>query len=191
VLQPQYRGSDGWGASLWKAGDREWGQKMQDDKDDGAQWLIAQGIADPNRMAMFGYSYGGFAAMAAAVRPDSPYKCAIAGAGVSDLDWAKRTWGESRIQRQMQGDTVGGMNPLRNVSQINVPMLVYSGDRDQTVPIVQSRQWVAALQNARAPIRYFEVKDMPHSLPWWPSWQEQTLTEIANYLANDCGGGGL
>ena len=191
VLQPQYRGSDGWGAALWKAGDREWGQKMQDDKDDGAKWLVDQGIADPNRMAMFGYSYGGFAAMAAAVRPDSPYKCAIAGAGVSDLDWAKRTWGESRIQRQMQGDTVGGMNPLRNVSQINVPMLVYSGDRDQTVPIVQSRQWVAALQSARAPIRYFEVKDMPHSLPWWPSWQEQTLTEISNYLVSDCGGGGL
>ncbi|MND63689.1 Prolyl tripeptidyl peptidase precursor [compost metagenome] len=191
VLQPQYRGSDGWGDALWKAGDREWGQKMQDDKDDGAKWLVDQGIADPNRLAMFGYSYGGFAAMAAAVRPDSPYKCAIAGAGVSDLDWAKRTWGRSRIQRQMQGDTVGGMNPLRNVSNINVPMLVYSGDRDQTVPIVQSRQWVAALQGARAPVRFFEVKDMPHSLPWWPSWQEQTLTEIGDYLARDCGGGGL
>lgn len=191
VLQPQYRGSDGWGDALWKAGDREWGQKMQDDKDDGARWLVDQGIADPDRLAMFGYSYGGFAAMAAAVRPDSPYKCAIAGAGVSDLDWAKRTWGESRIQRQMQGDTVGGMNPLRNLSSINVPMLVYSGDRDQTVPIVQSRQWVSALQSARAPVRYFEVKDMPHSLPWWPSWQEQTLTEIGNYLATDCGGGGL
>lgn len=191
VLQPQYRGSDGWGDTLWKAGDREWGQKMQDDKDDGAQWLVDQGIADPNRLAMFGYSYGGFAAMAAAVRPNSPYKCAIAGAGVSDLDWAKRTWGRSRIQRQMQGDTVGGMNPLRNVANINVPMLVYSGDRDQTVPIVQSRQWVSALQGASAPVRFFEVKDMPHSLPWWPSWQEQTLTEISDYLARDCGGGGL
>lgn len=191
VLQPQYRGSDGWGDRLWKAGDREWGQKMQDDKDDGAKWLVDQGIADPARMAMFGYSYGGFAAMAAAVRPNSPYKCTIAGAGVSDLDWARRTWGRNRIQRQMQGDTVGGMNPLRNVDKINVPMLVYSGDRDQTVPIVQSRQWVSALQGARAPVRYFEVKDMPHSLPWWPSWQEQTLTEIGDYLARDCGGGGL
>lgn len=191
VLQPQYRGSDGWGDALWKAGDREWGQKMQDDKDDGAAWLVSEGIADPNRLAMFGYSYGGFAAIAAAVRPDSPYKCAIAGAGVSDLGWARRTWGESRIQRQAQGETVGGMNPMDNLDKLNVPMLVYSGDRDQTVPIVQSRQWVSALRGRGAPVRYFEVVDMPHSLPWWPAWQEQTLTEISNYLANDCGGGGL
>ena len=67
VLQPQYRGSQGWGMALWKAGDQQWGQKMQDDKDDGAAWLVAEGIADPKRMAIFGYSYGGFAAVAAGV----------------------------------------------------------------------------------------------------------------------------
>ena len=74
VLQPQYRGSEGWGMALWKAGDKEWGQKMSDDNDDGAAWLVAEGIADPQRMAIFGYSYGGFAAIAASVRPNSPYQ---------------------------------------------------------------------------------------------------------------------
>lgn len=191
VLQPQYRGSDGWGDALWKAGDREWGQKMQDDKDDGARWLVDQGIADQGRLAMFGYSYGGFAAMAAAARPNTPYQCAIAGAGVSDLDWAKRTWGESRIQRQMQGDTVGGMNPLANIANVSIPMLIYHGDRDQTVPILQSRQWVRALEGRGAEVKYLEVEDMPHSLPWWPNWQQQTLTAIEDFLKNDCGEGGL
>ena len=65
VLRPQYRGSMGLGRRLWLTGDAEWGQKMQDDKDDGAAWLVEQGIADPERMAIFGYSYGGFAAAAA------------------------------------------------------------------------------------------------------------------------------
>lgn len=85
VLQPQFRGSEDWGHDLWLAGDAEWGLKMQDDKDDGAAWLVSEGIAAPDRIAIFGYSYGGFAAMAAAVREDGPFKCAIAGAGVSNL----------------------------------------------------------------------------------------------------------
>src|SRR5690606_22104946 len=85
VLQPQYRGSDGWSQRLWKAGDREWGGRMQDDKDDGVRYLIEQGIADPDRVAMHGYSYGGYAAMVAAVRPNGLYQCAIAGAGPSSL----------------------------------------------------------------------------------------------------------
>ena len=71
VLQRQYRGSEGWGQTLWRAGDGEWGQKMQDDKDDGARWLATRGIADPDRIAIYGYSYGGFAAMAARVRPSA------------------------------------------------------------------------------------------------------------------------
>jgi dipeptidyl aminopeptidase/acylaminoacyl peptidase len=85
VLRPQYRGSQGWGRKLWMAGDAEWGRKMQDDKDDGAKWMIDQKIAQPGRIAMFGFSYGGYAAFAASVRPNGLYKCAIAGAGVSDI----------------------------------------------------------------------------------------------------------
>src|SRR5690606_36758345 len=91
VLRPQFRGSDGWGRKLWMSGDMEWGQKMQDDKDDGAKWLVDQGIAVPGRIAMFGFSYGGYSAFAASVRPNGLYKCAIAGAGVTDINriWAR------------------------------------------------------------------------------------------------------
>ena len=85
VLRPQFRGSEGWGQKLWRAGDREWGQKMQDDNDDSVKWLADQHITDPKRVAIFGYSYGGYAALAASVRPNGPFQCAISGAGAGDL----------------------------------------------------------------------------------------------------------
>jgi dipeptidyl aminopeptidase/acylaminoacyl peptidase len=191
VLQPQYRGSRGWTDKLWKAGDTEWGQKMQDDKDDGAKWLVDQGIAAPDRIAIFGYSYGGFAAMAAVVRPGGPYQCAIAGAGVSNLARLENTWGDSRVQREYQGWTVKGMDPMQNLDKASIPILVYSGNRDQRVPIFHSEEFVKGLQSRGKPVRYFEVEDMPHSLPWLPAWHTQTLTEIEKYLKTECGPGGL
>jgi len=192
VLQPQYRGSDGWGQKLWRSGDLEWGQKMQDDKDDGARWLAAQGIAAADRIAMHGYSYGGFAAMAAAVRPDSPYQCAIAGAGVSDLNWARREWSEDPTQKQFQGSTVGGMSPLANLEKVVMPVYVYHGDRDQTVPIKQSEQFVARLKSSGKTVKYLELKDMGHQYwTWTPEHTSAVLTSVEQFLKNDCGPGGL
>lgn len=182
VLQPQYRGSDGWGMALWKAGDKEWGQKMQDDKDDGAAWLVAEGIADPQRMAIFGYSYGGFAAIAASVRPNSPYQCAIAGAGVADLGRLGNLWGANRVQRELQGWTVTGMDPIRNVKSGNIPILLYHGDRDRQADTYHSRDFYSAMRSAGRDVEYHEIKDMWHQLPWYPEWHRETLGLIENYL---------
>src|SRR5690606_21278656 len=99
LLRPRYRGSAGLGRKLGLAGAAALGQKMQDDKDDGAAWLVKEGSADPDRIAIFGYSYGGFAAAAAAVRPDSPYQCAISGAPVTDLARIGRAWSDNFVQR--------------------------------------------------------------------------------------------
>jgi acetyl esterase/lipase len=190
VLQPQYRGSTGFGRSLWLAGDAEWGQAMQDDKDDGAAWLVSQGIADPARIAIFGYSYGGFAAAAAVVRPDSPYKCAISGAPVTDLARLGNTWSENRLQRILQGETVRGMDPMRNADRANIPVLLYVGDRDVRTPAFHARNFYNAVRG-RVPARLEIIRDMPHSLPWYHRHHVQTLELIEDYLANDCGGGGL
>lgn len=191
VIQPQFRGSSGWGMQLWKAGDREWGQKMSDDNDDAAAWLVAQGIADPSKLAIFGYSYGGFAAIAASVRQNSPYRCAISGAGVSDLERIKLDWGESRIQRQSQGWTVDGMNPLANVQSANIPILLYHGDRDRQAPTVHSRLFFEAMKSANKRVEYHEIKDMWHQLPWWPEWHRETLGLIDGYLQGpNCFGSG-
>lgn len=190
VIQPQYRGSEGWGMALWKAGDREWGQKMSDDNDDAAAYLVSEGIGDSGRMAIFGYSYGGFASIAASVRPNSPYRCALSGAGVADLGRLANLWGASRLQREYQGWTVAGMNPIDNVRNANIPILLYHGDRDRQADTIHSRDFNRAMRGAGKRVQYVEIKDMWHQLPWWPEWHRESLTLINDWLAGpNCFGG--
>ena len=191
VLQPQYRGSEGFGQALWRAGDREWGQNMQDDKDDGARWLVEEGVAAADRIAIFGYSYGGYAAMAASVRPDSPYQCAIAGAGLSELRTFDKITFRSPFNREYQNPTIGGLSPLDHVKEATIPIFIFHGDRDQRVPIEQSRKFANALERAGKDVRYEEIVDLWHSLPWWPQHHLAMLSSLEDYLANDCGPGGL
>jgi acetyl esterase/lipase len=192
VLQPQYRGSDGWGQELWRAGDREWGQKMQDDKDDGARWLVEQGISDPNRMAIFGFSYGGYAAMASIVRPNPPWQCAIAGAGLSELRTFDRvTFEGSRFNREFQNPTVAGLSPLDHVNDASIPILIFHGDRDQIVPIEQSEKYYEALKRAGKNVRYVEISDYGHGPSITVDKQAQVLEMLESYLRDECGPGGL
>lgn len=190
VLRPQYRGSAGMGRNLWLAGDAQWGKAMQDDKDDGAAWLVQQGIADSGRLAIFGYSYGGFAAAAAAVRPHSPYQCAIAGAPVTDLGRLGTSWSENRVQRLLQGRTVTGMDPMRSTDKASIPILLYVGDRDVRTPQFHAREFYEAVRGA-VPAKFELIPDMPHSMPWYSRHHEVTLGLIERYLADDCGPGGL
>lgn len=190
VLQPQYRGSQGWGQALWRAGDREWGQKMQDDKDDGAEWLVKQGLADPDRLAMFGWSYGGYAAMAAVVRPDSPYQCAIAGAGLAELDTFDKMTSETAFQREYQNPTIDGLSPLHHAEKANIPLYLIHGDRDQIVPVKQSRKYYKALKGLGKPVKYDELPDLAHG-PQFAQHHLAVLSGLETYLAEDCGPGGL
>lgn len=191
VLQPQFRGSAGWGRALWLAGDTEWGQKMQDDKDDGALWLVSEKLADPKRVAMFGFSYGGYAAFAAAVRPNGIYKCAIAGAGVSDIERILTGFYTNPYFRDRQEPTIRGMNPVRQADKIKIPIMVYHGDRDQTVPIVQSELFVERARNSGQAVSYHALQDYGHG----PAWTRETMTTqlklISQYLSSGCGGAGL
>ncbi len=190
VLRPQYRGSAGLGRKLWLAGDAQWGQKMQDDKDDGAAWLVKQGIADAKRLAIFGYSYGGFAAAAAAVRPNSPYQCAISGAPVTDLAKIGMSWSDNRLQRILQGNTVKGMDPMVNAAKASIPVLLYVGDRDVRTPAFHARGFFNAIKGT-VPAKFELIPNMPHSMPWYYSHQTQTLKLMEDFLRDDCGPGGL
>ena len=187
VLQPQYRGSVGFGRELWLAGDGQWGLAMQDDKDDGAAWMVSEGIADPERIAIHGYSYGGFAAMAAAVREGGPFRCAIAGAGVSNLDIIRNTWGEDRIQRVRQARTVDGMEPIANTDKANIPVLVYHGDADVRVPLFHGTDFYDGVKK-RVPAKLVVLDHMGHQgNKWTAEHTRESLGAIEDFLEDECG----
>jgi len=188
VLRPQYRGSQGLGRKLWTAGDAQWGMKMQEDKDDGAKHLVEQGIADPDRLVIFGYSYGGFAAAAAAVRPDSPFRCAVAGAPVTDLTRLGNRWSQNRTQRALQGVTVRGMDPMKNMNKAHIPILLYVGSRDVRTPDWHAKDFFAGVKD-EVPARLEVIEDMPHQLPWYYRHHKETLTLIEDFLEQECGFG--
>ena len=170
---------------------------MQDDKDDGAKWLVSEKLADPKRMAMFGFSYGGYAAFAAAVRPNDLYKCAIAiaiaiaiaGAGVSDIDriWAR--FYNNPIFGERQAPTVSGLSPLTQADKIKIPIMVYHGDRDQIVPLIQSELFVNRAEAEGKPVEYHMLKDYAHGPAWTRQIMTDQLTIISDYLKSGCGGG--
>ena len=191
VLRPQFRGSQGWGRKLWMAGDAEWGQKMQDDKDDGAKWMIDQNIAQRGRIGMFGFSYGGYAAFAAAVRPNGLYKCAIAGAGVSEINKIWAQFYTNPFFRDRQSSTVKGLIPLEQADKIQIPIMVYHGDRDQTVPLEQSDWFVDKAKSSKQPVVYHTIADYAHGPAWTRKIMADQLGHIEDYLLRDCGAKGL
>ena len=192
VIQPQFRGSEGWGDKLNRAGDRQWGLAMQDDNDDAAKYLISQGLAAPDRITLFGYSYGGYAAMAASIRPNGLYQCAVSGAGAAEIKRFQNETFENRYLREFQRPTIGGLDVLSNASKASIPIFVYHGDRDRIVDIAESERFVAALKAAGRPYRYLPIKDMGHTYnTMTPAHIETQLVEIEKYLANECGPGGL
>ncbi|KAF0113292.1 MAG: peptidase S9 prolyl oligopeptidase active site domain protein [Hyphomonadaceae bacterium] len=194
VLQPNYRGSEGLGKVLWKAGDKEWGGKMQDDNDDGARWLVEQGIADPNRMMLYGYSYGGFAGAAAATRSGGAsqglWQCAISGAPAIDLVRISNDWGSSRIQRIVQGVTVAGWNPADHYADVKVPWLIVHGTYDHQADIQHSRDAAARMrsQNPSAMFKFIQIPRMSHTLTeMLPEHKQQLMASILDWTANNCG----
>jgi dipeptidyl aminopeptidase/acylaminoacyl peptidase len=143
VLQINYRGSGGYGTQFQRAGRKEWGGKMQDDLTDGVKWAVAQGIADPKRVAIYGASYGGYAALAGVTFTPELYRCAVNYVGVSDLSILQR-WatGGQRSMENFIRDWVGSeksyleeRSPVNFVERIQVPTLHAYGFNDPRVDI--------------------------------------------------------
>jgi dipeptidyl aminopeptidase/acylaminoacyl peptidase len=194
VIQPQYRTSTGWGQKIAREGDNQYGLKMSDDNDDAAAWLVSQGLARKGHVAIHGYSYGGFAAFAAGARSSSSdaFRCAIAGAGVADLGRWSHYAGESRIEREVYADTMTGLNPWDHVADFRIPMLVYHGDRDNRVPYHEGEAMYERLKAAGKPVKFLELPDMGHQINLWsPQNFHDVLTKVEDFLANDCGPGGI
>jgi dipeptidyl aminopeptidase/acylaminoacyl peptidase len=173
VLQPNYRGSTGYGKEFVDKGVGQWGRGMQDDIDDGARWLIGQGTADPKRVCIMGASFGGYAAMWAAVRNPDIYRCAISFAGISDvaamLRYDRRSMSATRYYRdwreKVQGDKnfdLAGISPLRAADKVAIPILIAHGGRDDNVPPSQSIKFHELLTKANKPHEFVIYEDEGH-----------------------------
>ncbi|MGB3711906.1 MAG: prolyl oligopeptidase family serine peptidase [Erythrobacter sp.] len=196
VLQPGYRMTVGWGKEHFDAAYGQHGLAMQDDKDDGAMYLVEQGVVDPDRIAMFGWSYGGYAALVAASREPNIYQCTIAGAAVADPaksyrgrsgpgtpkaidDWAKR--------RGMIG-----INPIEEVQKVNIPLLMVHPEDDSRVLYYHFEDYKKAFEGAGKTGEFLTLEDADHfytTLMY--NHQQQFYTKMLDFLANDCGPGGL
>ncbi|KDA02899.1 alpha/beta hydrolase family protein [Hyphomonas oceanitis] len=186
VLQPQYRGSTDWGLDQWRAGDGQYGYKAQDDLEDGAAWLVSSGLAKADRMAIFGYSYGGYAAMAATTRTNSPFQCAIAGAGYAESAKINVGVDRSRFGRMAYANALSGKDVIRDADQASIPVLIFHGDRDVRVPNTFGEAFYNAVKG-HTKAKYVSIADQPHSLPWTPDQQRQSLEAIEDFLYGECG----
>ena len=153
VLQPEYRGSSGYGDSFYlHNGFRSWQTAMGDICDAG-RWLVKEGIADPSKLAIVGWSYGGYAALQANVVDPGLFKAVVAVAPVTDLGMVKseaEAYTNSRLVAQQvgSGDIVSQGSPARHADRIQAPVLMFHGDHDLNVGIAQSRAMDAALRKA-------------------------------------------
>ena len=171
VLQIEYRGSGGFGYAFQKAGYRQWGGAMQNDLTDGTRWAIQQGIADPNRICIYGASYGGYAALEGAVKEPNLYKCAVGYAGVYDLLAFRSRFHTLHYESYIPAiSTELGNNlkylrahsPVFHVNRIKAALFLAHGGMDQTVPISQADELRDALDKIHKPYEWVYYRGEVH-----------------------------
>jgi dipeptidyl aminopeptidase/acylaminoacyl peptidase len=172
-LQVNFRGSTGYGKAFINAGDREWGAKMQDDLTDGVAYAVAQGWADPEKVAIFGGSYGGYAALVGATFTPEVYCCAVDIVGPSNLKTLIETippyWAPMVAQfHRRVGDPakdeefLWSRSPLSRADKITIPLLIAQGANDPRVKQAESEQIVAAMKAAGISCEYMLYPDEGH-----------------------------
>ncbi len=198
VIQPQYRGSEGHGWNHFISTWHEHGLAMNDDKDDGAKYLIQKGLVDPDRVAMFGWSYGGYAALVAASREDQIYQCTIPAAFVADplMSYNGRKNDTIKYFDDFSAQRGGkvGINPMDEVDKVNVPMLLIHPKWDRRVIFKHYTKYKKALEKAGKAddMTFLPIKGADHFL-YTHRYEHniEYMSAILDYLKNDCGPNGL
>jgi dipeptidyl aminopeptidase/acylaminoacyl peptidase len=188
VLQPQFRGSWGFGADLFRAGHKQWGRGMQDDITAGVRDLVDKGIADPKRVCIVGASYGGYAALAGAAFTPELYACAVSVNGIADIPQMagfirERAGDDSQSYRSWR-DLIGNpsdqdviaFSPSRAIDSIRVPILLIHAANDTVVPPSQSRNFAHLLALKGKRHELVELPDDDH----WLSSGSSRLTLLGN-----------
>jgi len=199
VLQPNFRGSGGLGRAFADAGRKRWGDRMQEDGEDAVAHVVAAGWADPKKIAIFGFSYGGYAALMGAVRKPQLYRCAVAGAAPADLMklmefeakegkdspdylyWAT-TIGDPATDAAM----LRAASPALQVDAIDIPVLIIQGDEDYIVPVEQGRLMARAMAKAGRPHEYWEIEGEGHG-GFEPDLERKYLTRVIDFIGKHLG----
>jgi dipeptidyl aminopeptidase/acylaminoacyl peptidase len=200
VLQPNFRGSTGYGKKFLDAGNKEWGQKMQDDLTWGVKYLVAQGTADPKRIGILGGSYGGYATLAGVAFTPDLYAAAVSIVGPSNLitllDSIPPYW---EAARKMFDERLGNpatpegkaqlerQSPLNSAAKIRTPLMVMQGANDPRVNRAESEQIVIALRDRGAPVEYLLAPDEGHGFAR-PINNLASFAAAEKFLAQHLGG---
>lgn len=169
VLQMNFRGSTGFGWNFTKSGLANMGREMQDDISDGTQFLIDQGIADPEKLCLVGASYGGYAALWGAIKRPDLYRCAVSFAGVTDwtavLKRSRHFLNSSLVKKQLgERKQLDEVSVIEHAEKLTVPVLLVHGDKDRIVEPWHSQKLAKKLKRLGKEYRYIELENGSHSL---------------------------
>ncbi|MEX0181942.1 MULTISPECIES: alpha/beta hydrolase family protein [Stenotrophomonas] len=195
VLQVNFRGSAGYGRAHAQAARKQWGAAMQDDVTDATRWAIEQGIADRERICIYGASYGAYAALMGTVREPGLYRCAAGYVGIYDLPLM---YARGDIQSDESGliylrewlgrpkDLVE-RSPVNLAAQVGVPVLLAAGREDQRAPVVHTERMEAALKQAGMPVQALYYKNEGHGL-YDLANQRDYYAHLLAFLSRSLGG---
>ena len=178
VLEPEYRGSTGFGSHHFRAGWKQWGLKMQDDIADGARWAIAQGIADPKRICIAGASYGGYAALMGLINDKDLFRCGIDWAGVTDINllydghwnftsdlpdgWKQYGMPHLVGDQVKDAEQLKATSPLLRAAEIKQPLLLAYGGADMRVPLPHGTKFYQAVKQTNPDVEWVEYDEEGH-----------------------------
>ena len=195
VLQVNYRGSGNYGRSFNQSGALQWGLAMQDDLTDATRWAIDQGIADRNRICMYGASYGAYASLMGVAKEPDLYRCAAGYVGIYDLVTLSAQ--ESRESKRSStwtsewmgtGDSLAPVSPNRIADRIKVPVFLAAGGEDETAPSEQSEKMEHALKAAGAPVETLYYRTEGHGF-YTVEHQREYYAKLLAFLQRHIGAG--
>ena len=194
VLQVNFRGSGGYGRRFTQLGAKQWGLKMQDDLTDATKWAIAQGIAAPDRICLYGASYGAYASLMGVAKEPSLYRCAVGYVGVYDLDKVVREdSSDSNFSKQFASQWIGARgqmaatSPNRFADRIKVPVFLAAGGEDRIAPVEHTELMEAALRKAGVPVESLYFKNEAHGF-YALDHRREYSTRLLDFLARHLGG---
>ncbi|WP_295570433.1 prolyl oligopeptidase family serine peptidase [uncultured Stenotrophomonas sp.] len=195
VLQINFRGSGNYGRAHSHAAQKQWGRAMQDDVTDATRWAIAQGIANKDRICIYGASYGAYSALMGAALEPGLYQCAAGYVGVYDLplmfadgDIQDRAAGMTYL-REWLGDpaTLAAVSPVNLADRIKVPVFLAAGGQDKRAPILHSERMEAALKRAGTPVESLYYKTEGHGF-YTEAHRSEYYGKLLAFLSRSLGG---